>query len=58
MGVTHDSTPETGRIDLKKTRAASVVTREPERVQVDGDVLGYATTIRARVEPADCSSAS
>lgn len=51
MGVTHDALPETGRIDLKKTRAASVVTREPERVQVDGDVLGYATTIRARVEP-------
>ncbi|WP_182353874.1 diacylglycerol/lipid kinase family protein [Flaviflexus huanghaiensis] len=51
MGVTHDGLPETGKIDLKKTRAASVVTRDPERVQVDGDALGYASTIRARVEP-------
>lgn len=51
IGVTHDGLPMTGKIDLKKTRQASVVTEAPARVQVDGDVLGYAASIRARVEP-------
>ena len=51
IGVTNDGLPMTGKIDLKKTRHASVVAQEPARVQVDGDVLGYATSIRARVEP-------
>jgi len=51
IGVTNDGLPTTGKIDLKKTRHASVTAKEPARVQVDGDVLGYATSIRARVEP-------
>lgn len=51
IGVTNDSLPTTGRIDMKKTRHARVVTQAPARVQVDGDVLGYASAVRARVEP-------
>ena len=51
IGVTNDGLPMTGKIDLKKTRHASVVTEVPARVQVDGDVLGYARSIRSRVEP-------
>ena len=51
MGVTNDGLPMTGMIDLRKTSRASVVTESPARVQVDGDVLGYASTVRARVEP-------
>ncbi|MGO1621618.1 diacylglycerol/lipid kinase family protein [Flaviflexus sp.] len=51
IGVTNDGLPSTGRIEMRKTRHASVVTDSPARVQVDGDVLGYATTVRSRVVP-------
>ena len=55
IGVTNDGLPSTGRIEMRKTRHASVVTDSPARVQVDGDVLGYATTVRSRVVPGGTS---
>lgn len=51
IGVTNDGLPSTGTLDMRKTRSANVVADAPTRIQVDGDVLGYATHVRARVEP-------
>lgn len=50
VGVRNDGLPQTGTIDFKRTRDVDVVTELPEMVQVDGDVLGYATRIHARLE--------
>lgn len=51
IGVTNDGLPSTGTIDMRKTRTATVAADHATRVQVDGDVLGYATHVHARVEP-------
>ena len=40
-----------GRIDSRRARHVTVRTSRPHPVQVDGDVLGYASTVHARIEP-------
>lgn len=51
VGVTSDALPEAGKIDLRRIRKVKVHCETPQRVQVDGDVLGYAAEVTARVEP-------
>ncbi len=40
-----------GRIDHTRARETRVRTREPQQVQVDGDIIGRAYEIAARVDP-------
>lgn len=40
-----------GRIESRRAREVTVRTERPHPVQVDGDILGYASTIHARIEP-------
>lgn len=51
VGVTKDALPEAGKIDLRRIRKVKVCCEQPQRIQVDGDVLGYASEVTARVEP-------
>ncbi|MFC7404262.1 diacylglycerol/lipid kinase family protein [Georgenia alba] len=51
LGIRKDRMPyTTGSIEFRRTRSLVVRTEEPEHVQVDGDLVGYATTVHARVE--------
>ncbi|GAA4427989.1 diacylglycerol kinase family protein [Georgenia halophila] len=51
LGVRKDRMPyTTGSIEFRRAGSVVVRTEEPEHVQVDGDLVGYATTIHARVE--------
>ncbi|PFG39385.1 diacylglycerol kinase-like protein [Georgenia soli] len=51
IGIRKDLVPYTsGTIEFRRARSVVVRTDEPEHVQVDGDLVGYATTIHARVE--------
>jgi len=51
LGVRKDLVPySTGTIEFRRARSVMVRTEEPEHVQVDGDLVGFATTIHARVE--------
>lgn len=51
MGVRKDLVPyRTASIEFKRARSVVVSTEVPEQVQVDGDLVGYARTIHARVE--------
>jgi len=51
VGIRKDLVPyPTGTIEFRRARSVVVRTAEPEHVQVDGDLVGYATTIHARVE--------
>ncbi|MEE6273993.1 diacylglycerol/lipid kinase family protein [Georgenia wangjunii] len=53
MGVRKDLVPySTGSIEFRRTRTVTVRTEEPEHVQVDGDLVGMATVVHARVEEA------
>ena len=49
-GVRDKVLPQVGSIDFRRTRSADVLARFPEQVQADGDALGYARDIRARVD--------
>ena len=51
-GVRDDVLPAAGSIDFRRTRSADVSLLEPEPVQADGDPLGYARDVTARVEKA------
>lgn len=42
--------PETGKIDFRRTRSVTVKSEEPEMIQADGDALGYAREVTARIE--------
>ncbi|NLI19720.1 MAG: diacylglycerol kinase [Actinomycetales bacterium] len=44
-------TDAASRIDYKRGRHVSIRTAQPEAVQVDGDLVGLATTMHARVQP-------
>ncbi|MHB1289273.1 diacylglycerol/lipid kinase family protein [Georgenia sp.] len=51
MGVRKDPLPyRTASIEFKRARSVVVRTEVPEQVQVDGDLIGYARVIHARVE--------
>lgn len=51
VGIRKDLVPyRTASIDFKRARSVVVRTEVPEQVQVDGDLIGYARTIHARVE--------
>lgn len=51
LGIRKDLMPyKTGSIEFRRARDVIVHTEEPEHVQVDGDLIGYATIVRARVE--------
>ncbi|MPV36061.1 diacylglycerol/lipid kinase family protein [Georgenia subflava] len=51
LGIRKDLMPySTGTIEFRRARSVVVRCDEPEHVQVDGDLVGYATTIHARVE--------
>ncbi|WP_454777643.1 diacylglycerol/lipid kinase family protein [Georgenia muralis] len=51
LGVRKDVMPySTGFIEFRRARSVVVRTEEPEHVQVDGDLIGYATVVHARVE--------
>ncbi|WP_127125711.1 diacylglycerol kinase family protein [Georgenia sp. SYP-B2076] len=51
FGIRKDLMPySTGSIEFRRSHDVTVRTEEPERVQVDGDLVGFATTIYARVE--------
>ncbi|QDB78037.1 diacylglycerol kinase [Georgenia wutianyii] len=53
LGVRRDLLPySTGTIEFRRTRTLTIRTEEPEHVQVDGDLLGEATVVHARVQPA------
>ena len=49
-GVRDDVLPAAGSIDFRRTRSANVSLLEPEPVQADGDPLGYARDVTARIE--------
>lgn len=40
-----------GRIDHARARELRISTREPQQIQVDGDIIGRAYEVAARVEP-------
>ncbi|WP_448070642.1 diacylglycerol/lipid kinase family protein [Georgenia yuyongxinii] len=51
VGIRKDLLPySTGSISFRRSHEVVVRTEEPEHVQVDGDLVGFATTIYARVE--------
>ncbi len=51
IGIRKDLVPySTGTIDFRRARTVTVRTEEPEHVQVDGDLVGMATVVHARVE--------
>ncbi|MFD1717579.1 diacylglycerol/lipid kinase family protein [Georgenia deserti] len=51
LGIRKDRMPyTTGSIEFRRARSLTVRTDEPEHVQVDGDLVGYATAVHARVE--------
>ncbi|UNX55144.1 NAD(+)/NADH kinase [Georgenia sp. TF02-10] len=51
IGVRRDLVPyATGTIEFRRSQEVVVRTEEPEHVQVDGDLIGYARVVRARVE--------
>ncbi|MFH5821042.1 diacylglycerol/lipid kinase family protein [Georgenia sp. AZ-5] len=51
LGVRKDPVPlNTGSIEFRRSHEVVVRTEEPEHVQVDGDLVGFARTIYARVE--------
>ena len=51
VGVRNELPGKIGRIDHGRARQLRVVADRPEAVQVDGDVLGRALEISARVDP-------
>ncbi len=52
VGVRRDPLPySTGTIDFRRAQTLTIRTEEPESVQVDGDLLGEAAVVHARVEP-------
>jgi len=51
VGLRNDLRGKIGRIDHARARTVHVVADRPEAVQVDGDVLGRALEITARVDP-------
>ena len=42
--------PEVGSIELRRMRSVHVQAGDPELVEADGDALGYAWNVRARIE--------
>ena len=50
FGVQDKVFPETAKIDFRRTRQAQVSARELELIQADGDALGYARDVRARID--------
>jgi len=53
LGIRRDLLPySTGTIEFRRTRTLTIRTEEPEHVQVDGDLLGEAAVVHARVQPA------
>ncbi|MPV89971.1 diacylglycerol/lipid kinase family protein [Georgenia ruanii] len=51
LGIRKDLLPySTGSIRFRRAQEVVVRTEEPEHVQVDGDLVGFATTIYARTE--------
>jgi diacylglycerol kinase (ATP) len=51
VGVRADLPASIGHIDHARARVVRVRTRDPQQVQVDGDVVGSAFELEARVEP-------
>lgn len=51
FGIHTELPNKIGRIDHTQGREARVRLREPEPVQVDGDTIGRALEVRARIEP-------
>lgn len=45
------SRPVQGSIDFRRTRECTVTVEEPAQVQLDGDVVGYASKVSASIEP-------
>ncbi|WP_413451568.1 diacylglycerol kinase family protein [Georgenia phoenicis] len=51
VGVRRDLMPySTGSIDFRRAHSLTIRTEEPEHVQVDGDLLGEAAVVHARVQ--------
>jgi diacylglycerol kinase family enzyme len=42
--------PETGSIEFRRTKNAVITAAEPELIQADGDALGWAAEVTARIE--------
>ncbi|MBD7919056.1 NAD(+)/NADH kinase [Cellulomonas sp. Sa3CUA2] len=51
VGVRNESAAKIGRIDHARARAAHIEVAGGEHVQVDGDIVGRASVITARVDP-------
>lgn len=51
LGIRNDGLPTTGHLEFRRTKYAVVETDKPEWLQVDGDVLGYASHITVRLHP-------
>ena len=51
LGIRNDRLPYgTGSLDFRRSRTVSVRTAQPEQVQVDGDLLGDAIAVHARLQ--------
>lgn len=51
LGVRRDPLPySTGSIEFRRAHTLTIRTEEPEHVQVDGDLLGEASVVHARVQ--------
>lgn len=51
LGIRNERLPYgTGSMEFRRSRTVTVRTAEPEQVQVDGDLLGEATAVHARVQ--------
>jgi len=51
LGVRRDPLPySTGTIEFRRAHTLTIRTEEPEHVQVDGDLLGEASVVHARVQ--------
>ncbi|MEE6281589.1 diacylglycerol/lipid kinase family protein [Georgenia sp. MJ170] len=52
LGIRNDRLPyATGTMDFRRSQTVTVRTSQPEPVQVDGDLLGDAVAVHARVQP-------
>ncbi len=52
LGVRRDPLPySTGSIEFRRAHTLTIRTEQPEHVQVDGDLLGEASVVHARVQP-------
>lgn len=50
VGIRQDPLPKTGSLEVYRARSFTITTEQPALIEVDGDILGFASQVSARID--------